>query len=71
MILVRLRQFVTVNLMTGNTVHSNSLWLDVTLADGNAVEQCVCVCVCTPLFDGQEESETTELFIKLIGSGCC
>lgn len=63
----------------GNIMHNNnSLWLCVTLADGDAVERVcayLCVraraCVCIPLFDGQEESETTKLFIKLIGSGCC
>ncbi len=58
----------------GNIMHNNSLWLYVTIADGDAVELLcvlVCVCVCVPLFDGQEESETAVLFIKLIGSGCC
>lgn len=58
----------------GNITHTTSLWLFVTLADGDAVEL-VCVCVCVYMFillcDGQEESETTRLFIKLVGSGCC
>lgn len=48
-LLVVFTQFVTVNLMTGSAVHSNSLWLCVTLADGDAVEL-MCVCVYTPVW---------------------
>lgn len=48
-------------------MHSNSLvTLYVTLADADPVEL---VCACASV-DGQVESETAGLFIKLVGNGC-
>lgn len=46
------------------------------LCVGACIGLCVCVSVCVcvhvhlVLFDRQEQNETTELFVKLIGSGC-